>query len=69
METLGTTWTATRHALRVRRERRARQRRLERDLAGYTSTADRLELDAIVSRAPVEDAVLLQRIISRQRAA
>lgn len=69
METLSTTWTTTRNELRARRERREQQRRLERELASYTSTADRIELDAIVARAPVEDTVLLQRIISRQRAA
>lgn len=69
METLSTAWTATRNELRARRERREQQRRLERDLASYTSVNDRIELDAIISRAPAAEAAELERILSRQRAA
>lgn len=69
METLSTAWTTARTELRARRQRREELRRLEHDLSRYSSRAERAELDAIVSRAPVEDAVLLQRIISSQRAA
>lgn len=69
MTNLTTIWTATRDDLRTRRERRAEGLRLQRDLATYSSPADRAELDAILSRHPAADVAPLEGIIARQRAA
>lgn len=65
----------TRHTLSVkslrttmadRRAARLRRRSLERQLAGYTSEADRIELDAILSRHPASETAELRSIINRQ---
>lgn len=69
MTNLTNIWTATRDDLRVRRDLRAQSRRLERELAAYSSPADRAELDAILSRHPAAVVAPLEDIISRQRAA
>ena len=69
MTNLTTIWTSTRDDLRTRRERRAEGRRLERELAAYSSPADRAELDAILSRHPAEVVAPLEDIINRNRAA
>ena len=63
------TLTATRTSLAARRARRAEARRLERELAAYTSTADMAELDAIIARAPEAEGAQLDLIVSRLRAA
>jgi hypothetical protein len=62
MEKLTTTWTAA-------RARRAQERRLRRELAAYTSPADRMELDAIIARADEADAAQIDRIVTDLRAA
>lgn len=69
MQTLTTTWTAARTELRARRQRRAADLKLIRELATYTSPADRYELDAMISRSSEEDAERIDRIVSRLRAA
>lgn len=62
MEKLTTTWTAA-------RARRAQERRLRRELAAYTSPADRLELDSIIARADADDAAEIDRIVTSLRSA
>lgn len=63
------TLAATRSSLAARRARRAEAFRLEQDLAAYTSTNERAEIDAIIARAPEAEAVRLERIVTRLRAA
>jgi hypothetical protein len=46
-------------------EGRATRRRLERELAGYSTPAERLEIETIVSRHSVDDAREVQRILDR----
>ena len=55
--------------LAARRTRRAETRRLEHELAAYTSPAEMAELDAIIARAPAAEGAYLDRIVSRLRAA
>ena len=55
--------------LAARRARRVETRRLETDLAAYTSPAERAELDAIIARAPEAESARLGRIVTRLRAA
>ncbi|WP_380168161.1 hypothetical protein [Jannaschia sp. R86511] len=69
MTNLTTIWTATRDDLRSRRERRAEDRRLQRELAAYSSPSDRAELDAILARHPADAVAPLEDILNRQRAA
>ena len=69
MQTITDTWTAVRTGLHARRARRAADQRLVRELAGYTSQADRYELDTLIARAPEADAERMERIVSRLRAA
>lgn len=63
------TFAATRSGLAARRARHAEARRLQRELAAYTSTADIAELDAIIARAPEAEGAQLERIVTRLRAA
>ncbi len=46
-------------------EGRATRRRLEQDLAGYSTPAERLEIETIVGRYSVDDARDVQRILDR----
>jgi len=69
MTNLTNYWATTRDELRTRREQRADSRRLERELATYSSPSERAELDAILSRHPASAVAPLENIISRQRAA
>lgn len=69
MKTLTNAWTTARTELRARGQRRAADQVLRRELAAYTSPADRYELDAIIARSPEEEAAHLERIVSRLRAA
>ena len=62
-------FAALRTDLAVRRARRAEVRRLEQDLAAYTSAVDMAELDAIIARAPEAESVHLDRLVTRLRAA
>lgn len=50
----------------AQRAERARRRQLERDIAAYTSPADRMELDAILSRHTEEQSQEVQAILNRQ---
>lgn len=70
MKTLTNVWTTARTELRARGQRHAADQVLRRELAAYTSAADRYELDAIIARSPdEEEAERLERIVSRLRAA
>ena len=49
-----------------RRAARLRRQSLERQLAGYTTDSDRLELDAILARHSAEETREIRSIINRQ---
>jgi hypothetical protein len=51
--------------LAERRMIRQRNKRIEEELASYTSPADRLELDAILSRHTAEEIAELESMLSR----
>ena len=61
------------HSLRAtlaeRRAAQSRRRRLARELAAYSSPADRLELDLILGRHSEEDAAEIQALLNSQAAA
>lgn len=61
--------TAVRTAVAQRRVARARRRQLERDLAGFATPAQRLDLDAMLSRYPSEQTEDIRRILAAQDAA
>ena len=67
--TITETVTATRTGLAARRARRSEARRLEADLAAYTTPAEMAELDAIIARAPEAEGAQIDRIVTRLRAA
>lgn len=69
MQTLTTTWTTARTELAARRQRRAADKQLLRELSSYTSPAERYELDAMIARSSEQDAEQVNRIVSRLRAA
>jgi hypothetical protein len=54
--------------LAERRMVRQRNKRIEEELASYTSPAERLELDAILSRHTSEEIEELEGMLSRQAA-
>jgi hypothetical protein len=60
-------WAAARDDLRTRRACRTSRRRLERELASYTTPAEQLELDAILDRADPKAADEIRRLIHRSR--
>lgn len=67
--TLSTLWTSVRDELALRRAERASRRALERDLAAYTTPAERAELLAVMSRYEPADTAEMDRIIHRRRVA
>lgn len=62
-------WAGIRDEIRARRAERASHEALERDLASYTTPADRNELDAILGRYDEEEVAHIRRIIDRRRVA
>jgi hypothetical protein len=62
-------WNAARDDLRNRRASRASRETLERELASYTTPADKHELNAILDRADPDAAAEIRRIIHRSRVA
>ena len=58
---------AARESFELRRANRAHRAQLDRELAGYRSSRDRLELEAILERYPLEDTRDLWAILSAQR--
>ena len=59
--------SAARESIELRRANRAERAKLERELAGYSSPSDRLELEAILQRYPLEDTRDLWAILAAQR--
>ena len=59
------TITNLRTLLAERRIVRQRSKRLETELASYSTPADRLELDAILSRHTAEEIAELEELLSR----
>ena len=53
-------------AATVRRARRLRRRRLEADLAAFSTPAERTELCALLAGSPDEDVEEIQEILHRQ---
>lgn len=60
---------AARDELRARRSARASRRVLERELAGYSTPSQRLELDAILSRYDPAEVAEIRKIVDRHRVA
>ena len=58
---------AARESFEVRRANRAQRAELEREFAGYISPSERLELEAILERYPLEDTRDLWAILAAQR--
>lgn len=72
MKTPARKLSTVRNRLRERHAAHLRQLRLERELAVYDTPADRIELDAILSRHTAEqtreiDTILVKQAIRRQR--
>jgi hypothetical protein len=58
---------AARESFEIRRANRAQRLQLEREIAGYNSSRDRLELEAILERHPFQDTRVLWAIMAAQR--
>jgi hypothetical protein len=58
-----------REGLRIRKAERRRRQALARELAGYTSPSDLLEIEAVLERHTDAEAAEVRRILDRQRAA
>ena len=58
---------AVRESFELRRANRAQRAQLEKEIAGYRSSRDRLELEAILERYPLEDTRGLWAILASQR--
>jgi hypothetical protein len=61
--TVKSTW---RQALAARRDARAARRTLERQIATFQTHAERLELESILDRHPIEDTQEIRRMLARQ---
>ena len=58
--------SAARESLELRRANRAQRAALEREIAGYTSHGDRLDLEAILDRYADEDTRDIRAILAAQ---
>jgi hypothetical protein len=65
MNSLTTRLRLLRQAFVTDQEGRATRRRLEQELAGYSTPAERLEIETIVGRYRGDDARDVQRILDR----
>jgi len=63
-----TSLTALRSTVAVHRDARARRRQLERELASFTTAAERLDLDAMLSRHTTEQTREIRQILAGQDA-
>jgi hypothetical protein len=61
------TIAAARESFQLRRANRGQRAQLEREIAGYNSSRDRLELEAILERYPLEDTRELWAILAATR--
>ena len=59
-------WAALRDEREARRAARAARRQLERELASYSTHAQRMELDAIIDRHDAEDAAYVRSLLDRR---
>ncbi len=66
MSTLRSAVITLRSTTARQRAERAQRRRLETELAGYRSTAERQDLYAILSRHTAEQIAPIERILNRQ---
>jgi hypothetical protein len=69
VRTSTSTVTTLRDALAARRAQRQARRRLERELASYSSPAERLELEAMIDRHSPEETREVRDILARQTVA
>ena len=60
-------WTTVRTQLRESRDARAARASLARELASYSSPADRADLDAILDRYSDQETADIRRILAAQR--
>lgn len=58
---------AARESFELRRANRAQRAQLEREIAGYSSSRDRLELEAILERHPFQDTRMLWELLAARR--
>jgi hypothetical protein len=65
--TLPRLWAAARDELRARREARAVRKRLERELAAYTTQADLDDLYAVLDNHDDADTAVVRDILTRQQ--
>lgn len=68
MNTVATTVTTLRTSLAQHRSERRDRLRLERELAGYDTPSDRVELYAILERHTADEIAPIEAILSRQAA-
>ena len=66
MSVITATLGSVRESLAARRVAAAKRRALAAELAAYTTPADRLEIEAIVSRYPEEQTREVRTILDRQ---
>lgn len=59
-----TSITALRSSVAVRRDARAKRRHLERELAAFRTSAERLELDAMLGRHTTEQTREIRQILA-----
>jgi len=62
-------WAAARDEFRTRRDARAARKAMGRELASYTSPAERNELDAILDRFPADEVAKIRQMVNRRRVA
>lgn len=62
-------WAAATHHLAARRAIRTARKQMEAELAGYSSPAERMELDAMLARHEYAEVADIHRIVARQRTA
>ncbi len=62
-------WTAATHHLTAAHAARTARKQMEAELAGYSSPAERLELDAMLARHEYAEVADIHRIVARQRTA
>ena len=69
MKSTTSTITILRDALAARRTERRERQQLERELASYSTPAERLELEAMIDRHSPEETHEVRDILGRQAAA
>lgn len=62
-------WATATHHLMTRRAARSARQRMAAELAGYSTPAERTELDAMLARHEYAEVADIRRIVDRTRAA